>query len=221
MSIAVLPTELIHAIALPLGKNDILSLSLVSKSFTPSRSHLFQSVKLHISASWFHEDRDGFNAAEPEKYTRDCFFRTLDQFPHLATSISSLHLIIDPQSLINSESRRHGKYDLTRRTIELLEACINLRELELERPGGTGAGVIPLSILDAVPTTVRILRISQSPLCSLGVACLLSRLPFLTELDLSRSGPIELLGTRLQPSASLARIKLPPHNLALYPSSPT
>lgn len=217
MSITALPVELIRAIALPLDKNDILSVLPVHRSFAPFRPYLFRSVKLHISASWFHEDRDEFNAAEAEKYTRDCFFRTLDQFPNFAYSISSLHLIIDPQSLITSETRRHGKFDLTTRTIELLEACINLKELHLERPAGTGAGVIPLSILDAVPTTVKILRITQTPLCSLGVSRLLSRLTSLAELDLRASYPIETLGTRLQPSTSLARIRLPGHDLNLYP----
>ncbi|GAA5830291.1 hypothetical protein JCM5353_005375 [Sporobolomyces roseus] len=137
MRIVNLPRELINELIRPLDKKDLLSLCLVSKTFLLCfRPCLFHTIKrLVISGSWIREELQDDST---ETRRRNSFFRILDAFPRLANSISSLYLVICPHSLITSKSVRQNKYDLTQKTIEFLTACVNLRELMLEVPGGSG-----------------------------------------------------------------------------------
>jgi len=221
MSLDTLPLELLHQIArVPyvLRQPDFLSLSRVSKRLLPfARSHLYRSVRLFISAAWFDEKRDDFDRVGPEKFTRDLFFRTITDAPHLASKITTLSLIIDPKSLEASWNVCQGNYDITDKTIEFLRACINLTNLTLERPGGTGDGDTPFEIIYAIPTTVRTFRIRNRPVGPLGLARLLSHLSSLFELDLSQSTTIELEQTRLPVPGTLTVIRLPGEDTKLFP----
>lgn len=216
MRIENLPRELINELTRPLDKKDLLSLCLVSKTFIPLfRPYLFHTIKrLVISGSWLHEEEEDYT---PEQRRRDIFFRNLDAFPHLAASISSLHLVICPRSLVTSKDVLQDQYDLTERTVALLKACNNLRDLEFELPGGTGQGDMPIAVLDAIPITLGILKISNRPLGLSGLAHILSRLSSLLELDLSESTTIARSTFDLPLFGHPLKIRLPPSDIRLYP----
>ncbi|GAA5857708.1 hypothetical protein JCM5353_004160 [Sporobolomyces roseus] len=218
MSLDTLPLEVLRRIALShaLQRPEFISLCLVSKQLVPfARPYLYNFVRLRVSAAYYQEYRDELNPSDSAKYTRDLFFRTITDSPHLASQITALHLIIDPKSLEASWDHRRGKYDITDKIIDLLRKCVNLQQIILETPSGTGD--IPFEIIYAIPTSLRILRIVNRPFSPAGWARLLCRLTSLVELDLSRSKPTESPSIRFSVSDTLTSVKLPDEDSKLYP----
>jgi len=217
MRIEHLPRELLNECTRSFDKNDLLSLCLVSKRLLYfARPRLYDSVSLRISALYYQEDRYELNPSDFAKYTRDTFFRTISDSPNLASHITRLYLIVHPKSLEASWEVRHGKYDITERTIDLLRKCQNLNHLVLETHG-SDAGDIPFEIIYAVPTSIKLLRIIGRPLNAPGLARLLSRLPSLAELDLSWSSSIESYALRLPVFNQPIRIRLSNDKARVYP----
>ncbi|GAA5993742.1 hypothetical protein JCM5350_008216 [Sporobolomyces pararoseus] len=179
MSLDTLPYEIFQFIASPLDKRDHLSLCLINKKLLPfAQPLLFRTVSLTLSGFWFNEGNDWKSPSDLEKWTRNCFFRTLSSLPHLAASISSLGLRLDPALLDNTP-----RFQLT---VSLLQSTINLHHLRLEALA-TARGSLSSEMVEAIPSSLRSLEIVLPILNQGGMQRILERLGSLESLNLTRA----------------------------------